>query len=146
MAQNESKISLSVHKSQARNKFKAVCFRVSEETLNSLSAQTYRPGYTNGRPQGKRAFQQEIARLYITVERAGEIPLPISLVPRVQKDDLIRVKRLDEPINGIRPNESFWNWTLVVAFVNPSRNEVEEESVSREINFKAEGWVQRAPF
>ena len=110
-----------------------------------LFAQNYQSGYPNGY-QGKRAFQQEIARLEITVERKGQTPLPISLVPRVEKNDLLRVKMLDEPINGIRPEESFCDWTLVVAFVNPSRNEVENESVSREIRFKRDGWYREHLF
>ena len=115
---------------------------------SSVSAQTY--GYqAGGYPDGyvrKSAFQQEIARLQITVERVGQTPLPISLVPRVQKSDLLRVQMLDEPINGIRPEESFWDWTLVVAFVNPSRNEIEEESVSREVYFKRDGWYREHLF
>jgi len=98
----------------------------------------------------RNAFQQEIARLEITVEREGHIPLPLTMVPRVRKGDLIRVRMLDETINGIKPDESFWNWTLVLAFVNPSRNKKQEESVSREINFKRDGWYRehlfKAPF
>ncbi len=107
--------------------------------------QTYQPGYTN-ELQGKKAFQREIARVEITVARPGEIPLPITLVPRVQKDDILRVKMVEEPINGIRPNESLWDWTLLVAFINPSRNEVEQESVSREVNFKRDGWYREHLF
>ncbi len=107
--------------------------------------QTYQPAYTNG-VQAKKAFQQEIVRVEITVERSGKIPVPITQVPRIQKDDLLRLKLLDEPINGIRPEESLWDWTLVVAFINPSRNEVEHESVSREVNFKREGWYREHLF
>ncbi len=128
-------------------KLSTVCFGIFlTVTCSPLAfSQSYQSSYPNGY-QGKRAFQQEIARLEITVERKGHSPLPISLVPRVQKDDLLRVKMLDEPINGIRPEESFWDWTLVVAFVNPSRNEVENESVSREIRFKQEGWYREHLF
>ncbi len=111
----------------------------------SLFAQSYQSGYPSNYIR-RNAFQQEIARLEITVERKGSMPLPISLVPRVQRNDLLRVKMLDEPINGIRPEESFWDWTFVVAFVNPSRNEVEEESVSREIRFKRDGWYREHLF
>ena len=114
-------------------------------SVTPLFAQNYQSGYPNSF-RGKRAFQQEIARLEITVERKGNTPLPISLVPRVEKGDLLRVKMLDEPINGIRPEESFWDWTLVVGFVNPSRNEVEQESVSREIRFKRDGWYREHLF
>ncbi|NNE99941.1 MAG: hypothetical protein HKN25_13050 [Pyrinomonadaceae bacterium] len=113
--------------------------------LASISAHAQTYGYQSGYPAGyirKSAFQQEIARLEINVERKGQIPLPISLVPRVRKDDIVRIKMLDEPINGIKPDESFWDWTLTVAFVNPSRNEVEDESVSREIRFRQEGWYR----
>ena len=92
------------------------------------------------------AFRQEIARLEITVEREGHIPLPMTMVPRVGRGDLIRVRMLEEPINGIKPDQSFWNWTLVVAFVNPSRNKRNEDSVSREIHFKRDGWYREHLF
>ena len=101
----------------------------------------YRSNFTH-----RKAFRQEIARLEITVERKGQTPLPMTMVPRVRKDDLIKVRMLDEPINGIRPDESFWNWTLAVAFVNPSRNKKEEEAVSREIHFKQDGWYREHLF
>ena len=113
-------------------------FPAIAQTYNQF---TYQSSYTQ-----RKAFRQEIARLEITVERAGQIPLPMTMVPRVRKHDLIRVRMLDEPINGIRPNESFWDWTLVVAFVNPSRNKREEEGVSREIYFKRDGWYQEHLF
>lgn len=109
----------------------------------SSLAQAY--GYQQGAPAGyirKSAFQQEIARVEITVERKGETPLPMNLVPRVQKGDIIRFRMLDEPINGIRPDESYWDWTLTIAFVNPSRNEIEEKSVSHEIHFRETGWYK----
>ncbi len=111
----------------------------------SVLAQNYRPGYSNNFTR-KKAFRQEIARMDITVEREGEIPLPMSLVPRVQKGDFLRVRMLAEPINGIRPSESQWNWTLVIAYVNPSRNEFDEETVSREIRFKRDGWYREHTF
>lgn len=112
---------------------------------NQAFAQYAQNGYPNNFSR-RNAFQQEIARLEITVERAGETPLPMSLVPRVQANDVLKIRMLDEPINGIRPDESFWDWTLVVAFINPSRNENEEESVSREINFKRDGWYREHSF
>lgn len=121
--------------------FSILLFSISGQ----LYSQTYQPGYS-GINQGERAFQQEIARVEITVERSGEIPLPMTLVPRIQKDDLLRVKLLDEPINGILPNESLWDWTLLVAFINPSRNEIGAESVSREVNFKRDGWYREHVF
>ena len=105
---------------------------------NQAFSQNYRPGNLAGR----KAFTREIARLEILVDRKGEESLPMNLVPRVQAEDVIRIRMLDEPINGIRPSESHWDWTLTVAFVNPSRNEVEQESVSREIYFKRDGWYR----
>ncbi len=94
----------------------------------------------------KSAFHQEIARLDITVDREGVGALPIALVPRVQKNDILRVRMLDEAVNGIKPDESFWDWNLVVAYVNPARNELEDESVSREVNFRKEGWYKEHLF
>ncbi|MCB1025670.1 MAG: hypothetical protein KDB79_14835, partial [Acidobacteria bacterium] len=109
--------------------------------FNPVNAHTYQSSYSNP-GQGVLPFKQEIARLLITVERAGREELSISKVPRVQKDDLLRIRLVDEPINGIKPDQSLWDWTLVAAFVNPSRKEVSEDSVSREINFRTEGWYR----
>ena len=113
---------------------------------SQILAQTYGNPYQQNNLSRRSAFRQEIARLNITVERAGQIPLPMSLVPRVQEGDILRVQMLDEPINGIRPSDSFWDWTLTVAFINPSRNELEQESVSREIYFKRDGWYRDHAF
>lgn len=110
-----------------------------------VSAQPFQSGYPEGF-QRKSAFRQEIARMEIIVEREGQKPLPISLVPRVQKGDVLRIKMLEEPINGILPEESFWDWTMVVAFVNPSRHETKQESVSREIRFRRDGWYREHLF
>ena len=101
--------------------------------------QSYSPYQSNNRGN---TFRQEVARLDITVERAGKAPLPISMVPRVRANDVIKVRMLDQPINGIKPDKSRWNWTLVVAFVNPSRKNDFNESVSREVNFRREGWYR----
>ena len=106
-------------------------------------AQYYGPYQNTGQ---KSSFRQEIARVDITVDRTGYAPLPIKLVPRVQKDDIIRVRMLNQPINGIAPDKSLWNWTFVVAFVNPSRNETSKDSVSREVNFRREGWYREHVF
>ncbi len=89
-----------------------------------------------------KTFRQEIARISITIEREGHLPLPISLLPRIQKDDILRIQLVDEPINGIRPHESLWDWTLVVAFVNPSVNNERHSSLSKEIRFKKDGWYK----
>ena len=107
----------------------------------SIRAQVYQSSYNS-----RRVFSQEIARLEITVQRENKLPLPISLVPRIRKNDLLRVRMRDEPINGIRPDRSFWNWSLVVAFVNPSLKDVEQKAVSREIYFKRDGWFKEHVF
>ncbi len=116
----------------------------------SLIAQNFNRGASKGNFTRRSAFRQEIARLEITVEREGSKPLSIAQVPRVHKGDLLRIRMLEEPINGIMPDKSFWDWTLLVAFVNPLRNKKNEESVSREINFKRDGWYKehlfKAPF
>ena len=122
--------------------------------LFSLSISAFSQNFNQTQFRGnfipRNAFQQEIARLEITVEREGHIPLPMTMVPRVRKGDLIRIRMLEETINGIMPDESYWDWTLVLAFVNPSRNRKQEESVSREVNFKRDGWYRehlfKAPF
>lgn len=67
------------------------------------------------------AFRQEIARFEITVNREGKQPLSLSQVPRVQKDDVIKVKLLEEAVNGIKLDQSLYNWTMLVAFINPNR-------------------------
>jgi len=110
--------------------------------LLALGNQAFSQNYGPGNLAGRKAFTREIARLEILVDRKREESLPMNLVPRVQAEDVIRIRMLDEPINGIRPSESHWDWTLTVAFVNPSRNEVEQESVSREIYFKRDGWYR----
>ncbi len=117
-------------------------------TAMPVVGQHYSPNQNNGVRQT--AFRQEIARLNITVERGGGIPLPIKMVPRVRRGDVIRVRLIDQQINGIRPDESQWDWSLVVAFINPSKNEADDRSVSREINFRRDGWYRehsvKAPY
>lgn len=66
------------------------------------------------------AFRQEIMRLEINVVRQGK-SLSITQVPRVQKDDIIKMRVLEEAVGGIRPDQSMWDWTFLVAFVNPNR-------------------------
>lgn len=87
------------------------------------------------------AFRQEIARLDISVRRAGRT-LPITEVPRAQKDDVIKIRLLDEAVGGIKPDQSNWDWTLVVAFINPNRGYDQEKSVSEEIRFRKSGWYK----
>lgn len=88
------------------------------------------------------AFRQEIARMEINVVRDGNHVLPITEVPRVQKDDVIKIRLLDEAVGGIKPDQSNWDWTLLVAFVNPNRQHDENKSVSEEIRFRATGWYK----
>lgn len=67
------------------------------------------------------AFRQEIARFEMTVHRAGKQPLPLSQVPRVQQGDVIKVKLLEEAVNGVKLDQSLYNWTMLAAFINPNR-------------------------
>lgn len=92
------------------------------------STQSYQPQYFAPAPQpntnymrNSQAFRQEIMRMEINVAR-GDQTLPITQVPRVQKDDVIKVKLSDETVGGIRPDQSMYDWTFVVAFINPNRN------------------------
>lgn len=78
----------------------------------------------------------------INVVRGGKYILPITEVPRVQKDDVIKVRLLEEPINGIKPDQSNWDWTFLIAYVNPSRNLDKEKSVSEEVRFRKTGWYR----
>jgi len=65
------------------------------------------------------AFRQEIARMEINVYRSGHDPLPMAQVPRLQKNDVIKVKLSEDPINGVKPDQSNYNWTFLIAFINP---------------------------
>ena len=82
----------------------------------------------------------------------GERVLPITQVPRVQKGDVIKMHLLDEAAGGIKPSESYWNWTFLVAFVNPNRKgtdknkDGEQSSVSEEIQFRKGGWYKEYSF
>jgi hypothetical protein len=105
--------------------------------------------------QKSQAFRQEIARFEITVQREGRMPLSLSQVPRVQEGDVIKVKLLDEPVNGIKLDQSLYDWTLLVAFINPNRKfvdgerkskEVNQSSVSEEIQFRKKGWYREHSF
>ena len=50
--------------------------------------------------------------------------LPITMVSRLQNGDIIRVRMLEQPINGDHLNKNLWDWTFVVAFINPGKNEL----------------------
>ena len=92
------------------------------------------------------AFKQEIARLEINVVRAGQAPLPITRVPRLEKDDILKVRMLDEQVNGIKPDQSNFDWTFLVAYINPGRNSDSQKTVSEEINFRKKGWYKEYSF
>ena len=103
----------------------------------SVSAQQFNQpqNYTQIQPnnnylRNSTAFRQEIARFEMTVHRVGKAPLSLSQVPRVQQGDVIKVRLLDEAVNGIKLDQSLYNWTLLVAFVNPNRK-VSSSSSSR---------------
>ncbi|MGI8468272.1 MAG: hypothetical protein ACR2N3_07450 [Pyrinomonadaceae bacterium] len=84
----------------------------------------------------------------INVVRGGRV-LPITQVPRVQKDDVIKMHLLDEAVNGIKPQDSMWNWTFLIAFVNPNRKSIEDgkqNTVSEEIQFRKTGWYREYSF
>lgn len=91
-------------------------------------------------------FKQEIARMEITVTKAGKEPLPITQVPRLEKDDVLKVRLLEEPVNSLKPDQSNFDWTFVVAFINPGRNSDSEKTVSEEINFRKKGWYKEHSF
>lgn len=102
--------------------------------LQNLSAQQFQPQYfapqTNNQNylRSSSAFRQEIARFEISVHREGKQPLPLSQVPRVQQGDLIKIKLLDEAVNGVKLDQSLYNWTMLVAFINPNRKFVDGKS------------------
>ncbi len=107
----------------------------------------FSPGQpTNNYLMNSSAFRQEIVRLEINVVRQGKDPLPLIQVPRLEKDDVLKVHLLDEQVNGMKPDQSNWNWTLVVAYINPARNNEKEKSVSEEIQFRKTGWYKEYSF
>ncbi len=113
-------------------------------------AQTYpqqQPYYNQQNPNGqddnysaKSPFKVEVGRLEASVYRPGQEPLPLSQVPRLNQGDVLKVKIANEAVNGIMPHQSNWDWTLLVAFINPSRNNATEETVSEEIRLRDKGW------
>lgn len=119
-------------------------------------AQTYTTQFAPGQQQPQNylknsaAFRQEIMRMEINVVR-GNQSLPITQIPRVQKDDVIKMKLLDEAVGGIKPDQSMWDWTFMVAYVNPNRRaDVKEgnnqSAVSQEIQFRKSGWYKEYSF
>lgn len=113
-------------------------------------SQTYGQTYTTPTTQTNYTDQssgikQEIARLEIKVVRGGQT-LPISQVPRVKKGDILKVRLLDEPVGGVKIDQTSWDWTLVVAYANPLVNKQKEETVAPEVNFRKQGWYKEYSF
>jgi hypothetical protein len=102
--------------------------------------QQYDPNGQDENYSSKSPFKIEVGRLEASVYRPGEEPLPLSQVPRLNQGDVLKVKIANEPVNGIMPHQSNWDWTLLVAFINPSRNNATEETVSQEIRLRDKGW------
>jgi hypothetical protein len=95
-------------------------------TFFPVSAQQFQQPYYSPQSnqnylRNSQAFRQEIARFEITVNREGFAPLSLSQVPRVNKGDVLKIKLLDESVNGIKLDQSLYDWTMLVAFVNPNR-------------------------
>lgn len=140
----------------------------------SLYSQQFQPQYFAPQQQNRNlitssVFRQEIARFQITVERNGKAPLPITQVPRVQQGDVLKVKLLDEAVGGIKLDQSNWDWTFLVTFINPLRrmDNLDGKSsaektkvpvkigdkpldsggtVSEEIQFRKKGWYKEYSF
>lgn len=109
------------------------------------------PPQNNNYMQKSVAFKQEIMRMVINVQR-GKVTLPITQVPRIGKNDVIKLKLLDEAVGGIKPHQSLWDWTILVAFINPNRRAdvkidgVWQSSVSQEVQFRKTGWYREYSF
>lgn len=117
------------------------------EVFSQVYGQPY-PATTNNVQSSysdQSTVKQEIARLEIKVVRGGET-LPISLVPRVKKGDVLKVRLLDEPIGGVKIDQTAWDWTLVVAYANPLVNKQKEETVAAEVQFRKTGWYKEYSF
>ena len=115
-----------------------------------IFSQTYTPQYAPAQQptsylKNSAAFRQEIARMEIKVVRDGQ-SLSITQIPRVQKDDVIKMRLLDEAVGGIKPDQSMWDWTFLVTYVNPNRNTDKQKSVSEEIQFRKRGWYKEYSF
>ena len=129
-----------------------ILFVVIASFLTAINAQTYQqypqqPYYNQQDPNGsdenysaKSPFKIEVARLEASVYRPGEEPIPLSQIPRLNKGDVLKVKIANEPVNGIMPHQSNWDWTLLVAFINPSQRNGSEETLSQEVRLKEKGW------
>lgn len=92
------------------------------------------------------AFTQEIAKMEINVVRGGKAPISVTKVPLLEKGDVLKVRMLDEMVNGAKPDQSNWDWTFLVAYINPGRNNDRNEAVSNEIQFRKTGWYREYSF
>lgn len=147
--------------------FITLCFLCHLFVWVEFSQPITQPNYTtqvqpNNNYMKSSVFRQEIARFQITVTREGKAPLPITQVPRVQQGDVLKVKLLDEQVGGLKLDQSQWDWTFLVTFVNPSRRmNVKTEknnltqgdkpidngsTISEEINFRKSGWYKEYAF
>lgn len=119
-------------------------------------AQYFAPQQNSGNYlRNSNTFRQEIARFQINVVREGKEPLPITQVPRVQKGDLLKIKLSDEQVGGLKLDQTQWNWTFLVAYINPlrkmadSENKISKEKsnpISEEIQFRKTGWYKEYSF
>jgi len=138
--------------STARHLLSVLCFILIWGLTNTFSQGYNQPNYfTQNQPNrnymaNSTAFKQEIARMEINVVRGGRQPMPITQVPRLQKNDVLKVRMLEEEIGGLKPDQSNWDWTFLATFVNPGRNNNQEDAVSREINFRKTGWYREYSF
>lgn len=127
--------------------------QISNPSMTTYFAPGTGGASSNNFMKNSAAFRQEIMRMEINVTRGAQT-LPITQVPRVQRGDVIKMKLLDEAVGGIRPSDSLWDWTFLVAFVNPNRRAVISETgksdkgsaVSQEIQFKKTGWYKQYSF
>lgn len=122
-------------------------FIINATGLDTCAQQMYQNNFMINQPNNNymansTVFRQEIARMEINVVRAGKTPLSITQVPRLEKDDILKIRLLDEPVNSLKPDQSNFDWTFLVAFINPGRNDDSAQTVSEEINFRKKGWYK----
>lgn len=115
--------------------------QVYQQYPQQVYNQQYDPyGQQDENYTAKSPYKLEIAKIEASVYRPGEEPLPLSQVPRLNQGDVLKVKIANDAVNGIMPHQSNWDWTLLVAFINPSRNNTSEDTVSQEIRLREKGW------
>lgn len=114
-----------------------VVYSQQTNQTNGGSANIYDNNYSASTP-----FKTEIARLDASVYRSGKDPLPLMEVPRLNEGDVLKIKLANEPVNGIMPSQSNLDWTLLVAFINPSKSPDKNNTVSEEVRLKDSGWYK----